>query len=303
MTLAQTTSSTGLTVRFWGVRGSYPISGPQIARYGGDTTCVEVRAAGQLLVLDAGTGIIALGRELLVGGLPSSLSLLFSHLHQDHVIGLPFFAPLYQPEVTCYFFGPNGPQGPFRDLLRHVMAPPYFPLRLDDLPSKQCFYSLDQTGAICWRPGAGMPELVDLQRQPPPADALLARYFRSLAHPQDGALVYRIEWQRRSVVFATDIESDADDGALVRFAYKADILIHDAQYSEADYRGAIPKRGYGHSTAQMAARTAASAEVGELLIFHHDPTYDDAQVEAMEREARRNFPHTRAAFAGLTIHL
>jgi phosphoribosyl 1,2-cyclic phosphodiesterase len=303
MTAMRSSAPAGFTLRFWGVRGSYPTPGPLMARYGGNTTCVEVRVAGQVLVLDAGTGIIALGQALLADGLPESLWVLFSHLHQDHIIGLPFFAPLYQPRVTCHFFGPILPQGPFSDLIRQMIAPPYFPLGLDDLPSTPCFHPLDREGMIWWQPGLKDPVLATHQQAAPPEGAPRIGYWHSRAHPRDGALVYRIEWQGRSLVFATDIEGGADDEMLARFAYKADILIHDAQYSEVDYLGAAPKRGYGHSTPQMAARLAASARVGQLLIFHHDPTYDDAQVAAREQEACRLFPHTRAAFEGLTIHL
>lgn len=277
--------------------------GPRTARYGGNTTCVEVRVAGQVLVLDAGTGIIALGQELLANGLPPSLVLLFTHFHHDHFIGLPFFAPLYHPGATCHFFGPNMPEGQFHEAISRVVAPPYFPLCLDDLPSTRTFHSLDDEGLLCWRPGAAAPECVDPRSVSLSDEVVQVRYFRSQAHPRDGVVIYRIAWRGRSVVFATDVEGEPDDGVLARFTHKADLLIHDAQYSETDYRGPAPKRGFGHSTPRMATQVAADAQVGELLIFHHDPTYDDADVQAMETEACRVFPRSRAAFEGLTIRL
>jgi len=301
MNKARSSPPAEFMVRFWGVRGSYPTPGPQTVRYGGNTTCVEIRAAGRVLVLDAGTGIIGLGQKLLADGPPQSLALLFSHLHQDHFIGLPYFTPLYHHGVTCHFFGPDMPEGSFGEILRRVVAPPYFPLNFDDFLATPYFHSLDRAGVICWQPGTETPELAGLHPACSRDEVLRVRYFRSQAHPRDGAVVYRIEWRGRSVVFATDIEGD--DGTLARFARKADLLIHDAQYSETDYLGAVPKRGYGHSTPRMAACTATDAQVGELIIFHHDPTYDDAHVQAMEIEARRCFPWSRAAFEGMAIQL
>ncbi|MBM3123505.1 MAG: MBL fold metallo-hydrolase [Chloroflexi bacterium] len=297
-----------LMVRFWGVRGSHPAPGAGTIHYGGNTSCVEVRAGERTIVLDAGTGIIPLGRELMrraAGGKsPLEVMLLFSHLHHDHTQGFPFFVPAYLPGARLHIFGPGGTPETVNHVLEHNQSPETFPVSLRDMPSAKDIHSVRDTQVILWDEGGVR---VVSSAEPVAEEALAIRIHRSHAHP-GGVHVYRIGWLGRSVVYATDTEGYVGiDRRLAAFARDADVLIHDAQYSAAHYRGELAgfpsTQGYGHSTAAMAGELAAAAEVGELILFHHDPAYADEQVSVQEDAAKEIFPEVRAGFEGLELSL
>ncbi len=297
-----------LSVRFWGVRGSYPVPGPSTAHYGGNTPCVEVRADGQIIILDAGTGIIPLGKKLLQEdslnhpASPLKLILLISHTHHDHIQGLPFFLPAHLGKGILYIFGPPGMDGAFEDTLSRAMLPPYSPLRLEEMPSTKVIRSLRESQAILLRPGESDPVLYNVfhDRVPDNAGAVQIRVMRSYSHPKGGTYVFRIEAGGKSVVFATDTEGYVGgDARLIAFARGANLLIHDAQYTTAEYLDPdAPKQGYGHSTVDMAVGVAKEAGVGRLILFHHDPDHDDDTIRRMEAYARNHFPATDAAREG-----
>ncbi|HKE18259.1 MAG TPA: MBL fold metallo-hydrolase [Kofleriaceae bacterium] len=274
-----------LTVRFWGVRGSVPAPGPRTAAVGGNTSCVEVRCGGETIILDAGTGIRGLGERLLAGGRPVSASLLFSHVHWDHIQGFPFFPPLFRRDTALVLHG-RPDHGSLESALRQQMTAPSFPVHLGAVPAALSFGEIE--------PG-----------QPFEVGSALVRAAR-LNHP-DGVLAYRIEVEGRAVVFATDTEHHADgiDRDLVALADGADLLIYDAQYTPEEYAGVIggPRSGWGHSTWVEGIRVARAAGVGSLVLFHHDPSHDDGAVDAIERSARAMWPGTVAAREGLEIHL
>jgi phosphoribosyl 1,2-cyclic phosphodiesterase len=303
-------------VHFWGVRGSYPTPGPHTLRHGGNTSCVEVQAGGHTLVFDAGSGIIRLGNELLQrrdrGARISSeiesmngtldISLFITHAHGDHLIGFPFFAPLFDPHTTIHFFGPSLAGRSIEQIVTPVMAPPYFPVDVRNLPSQRTFHTVMDDFCVTWDAKSGAPEVNRLQggRQNTEEVRVLAKFTRS--HPLDGAVIYRVEYAGRTVVYATDVEwSDGCEPEFLAFVEGADLLIHDAQYTTTDYR--LHKHGFGHSTIDMAAVAARDAHVGELILFHHEPTYDDNQLDSMEAEARTLFASTRSACEGMEINL
>jgi phosphoribosyl 1,2-cyclic phosphodiesterase len=275
-----------MNVTFWGVRGSIATSGPEFARVGGNTTCVEVEAAGARLILDAGTGVRALGQRLLTEaralGRHVQASFLFSHLHWDHIQGFPFFGPAYLPQTELALYGPEHEDGSTLELaLCRQMQPPTFPVPLGTLPSRRSF----QTVA--------------------PGDELEIGPFRvrvqALSHPQ-GSLGYRIETRTRVLCFATDTEHPEDGGIderLRALARNADLLVYDAQFTEAEYRGvdeAEPSRqGWGHSTPVAATRLAQAAGAKRLALVHHDPAHDDDLIDAIEHDARARFAACRAA--------
>jgi phosphoribosyl 1,2-cyclic phosphodiesterase len=296
------------TVKFWGVRGSHPTPGPQTVYYGGNTACVEVRAGGHTLILDAGTGIIPLGRELIRQGKgggtpPRPVLILFSHLHHDHTQGFPFFGPAYNPAACLHLYGPGASEQALEEVLTHNQTPPAFPVTLRDMNAAKEIRSLteadniliDETGLRLTRGGG----------QTPP-EAVVIRLMKSYAHP-GGVYVYRIEWRGRSVVYATDTEGYVGgDRRLMAFARGADLLIHDAQYAEEHYRGLNgwnSTQGYGHSTPQMAAELASAAGVKQLALFHHDPNYDDETVHDLEEQAQVIFKSAFAAREGLEVDL
>jgi len=297
-----------IRVKFWGVRGSHPTPGAGTIQYGGNTSCVEVGVGDRTIILDAGTGIIPLGRELTKRAAlekrPLELLLLFSHLHHDHTQGFPFFVPAYVPGARLHIYGPGGTAETVRHVLEHNQSPETFPVGLRDMASTKHIYSVHESQVILWDqagirpagPGSGWAD-----------DAVVIRIHRSYAHP-GGVYVYRVDWRGKSVVYATDTEGYiGTDRRLVAFARDADLLIHDAQYNEEHYCGSQPgfpaTQGFGHSTSAMAAQVAAAAETGELVLFHHDPAYPDEWVAMQQVSARKIFHHTRAAHEGLEINL
>jgi ribonuclease BN (tRNA processing enzyme) len=301
-----------LQARFWGVRGSRPVAAGGSAGYGGNTACVELRYGRHTLILDAGSGIVALGERLMRtwasqrGQEHGTLTLLFSHAHHDHLCGLPFFAPLFDASAELHLLGPDLAGLSFEAIVAGYLRAPYFPVDFYELPSRRHLASLADGARLFWRAGSVEPER-DTEGGAIPAGALVVDVLHAGLHPRDGTLVYRISAGGHSLVYATDVEianvcSPAAQ-RLIRFARGADVLIHDAQYSEDDYAGPVPHRGYGHSTATMAARVARSAEVGQLLLFHHDPSYQDLAVSALEHAARQIFPASRAAREGQEICL
>lgn len=267
-----------MDVRFWGVRGSIAVSGGAFLQTGGNTTCVEITQDGERLILDGGTGLQPLGASL---GAPADATLLFTHVHWDHIQGVPFFRPFYHPDSRLRLVGAPG----LRDALARQMRPPLFPITLDAFRARTTF-----------------AELV-------PGEALEVGPFRiraaEMSHP-DGVLVYRIEAGGRAVVFATDIEhGDRLDPALVRLAEGADLLIHDAQYTAGEYEGRSgpARRGWGHSTWEQAVEVARTAGVERLALFHHDPERTDAQVSVIESAADQRLRGTFAAREGGRVAL
>ena len=299
-----------LKIKFWGVRGSYPTPGAGTVKYGGNTACVEINAGGRTIILDAGTGIIPLGRELAKQKHPLELLLLFSHLHHDHTQGFPFFVPAYIPNTRLHIFGPGGTPETLKNILEHNQSKETFPISLRDMASAKTINSVCESQAILWdeeniRVVGTAPRGKSGSSLNP--EAVVIRIHKSHAHP-GGVYIYRITWRGKSVVYATDIEGYMGmDRKLVAFARDADVLIHDAQYSEEHYHGQLAgfpsTQGYGHSTAAMACEVAAAAETGELVLFHHDPAYSDDLVAAQESTAQKLFPDSRAAYEGFEIKL
>jgi ribonuclease BN (tRNA processing enzyme) len=213
-----------------------------------------------------------------------------SHLHHDHIEGLRFFSPAYSPEWRCNIYGPAGSSADgMGRLLARMMSPRLFPV------------SLAQMGARIFVHGLKPRQRIELAG--PPATEVVARFSR--AHPKTGVTMYRVESGGRAVVYATDIEAPKGGHTdVVAFSRGADVLIHDAQYSDDEYFGGhLNKAGWGHSTARMAAEAARDAGVGQLILYHHDPEHDDAEVHRLEALARRIFPRSRAATEGLQIEL
>jgi phosphoribosyl 1,2-cyclic phosphodiesterase len=270
----------GVRLRFWGVRGSCPSPGPDTATVGGNTSCIEVRAGGELLILDGGTGLRGLGDELARGGAVDA-SILFSHVHWDHIQGIPFFSPIFRSETRLAFYG--APEHmTLEDVLHKQMGGPNFPVRLDQVPADLSFHAMTTGEAAAVGPFRVRP----------------AR----LNHP-NGVLGYRLEVGGRTIVYATDTEHlpGGVDAQLVELAAGADVLIYDAQYTPDEY--AAGRSGWGHSTWAEGVRVARAAGVGQLVLFHHDPSHDDPTIDAIEARAAGELPGTIAAREGLTLEL
>ncbi len=276
-----------LSVRFWGVRGSIASPGREMLGVGGNTSCVEVRFGEQVLVLDAGTGIRALGDQLMRERVGHA-TLLLSHLHWDHIQGLPFFLPAWLPSSRLDVIGAASTSSPLlglKESLSMQMQPPHFPVRLSDMGALLSFRQIESG-----------QELVIGE---------LKITARRLNHP-GGVTAYRIEAGGRSVVYATDTEHySCPDPYLVKLARDADVLIYDAMYTEAEYRGEVgpSKVGWGHSTWEAGVAVADAAGVEQLVLFHHDPQRTDREVAAIEAQAGIVRPGTIAAREGLVLEL
>lgn len=300
------------SVTFYGVRGSYPTPGPKTAGVGGNTPCLHVRAGQHNLIFDAGTGIISLGKMLTQEYKPDvnplNLTLFFTHTHHDHTQGFPFFTPARFQLTTLYIFGPKSLNEDLARVLSSSMLPPVFPITVDELPCERVVRNLMEGEVITFNGTPGEPQVKWSQRDAEELEgnegALCVQVLKSAAHPQ-GVFIYRVSYQGHSFVFATDIESYVGNyQRLIKFARGADLLIHDAQYTDELYLHApVPRQGWGHSTWRMAIDTANAANVKQLALYHHEPEHDDETLLGIEKRAQQVRPATFLAREGMTIEL
>lgn len=304
-------------VKFRGVRGSYPIAKKEYLKYGGNTSCVEVRAGGHLIVLDAGTGLIDVGNELLENYIssgvdtnsrtPINATVLLSHIHQDHIQGFTFFRPLHVPSTILNVFGNVNYNETLADELAELLFGKSFPLDLGDIAGNLNIKDITDTDGIILRHGE--PPIIkriekndDLNIN---EDDVLITCYRSYAHPQEGVIIYKITYKGKSLVYATDKESYlGGDKKLANFARGCNLLIHDAQYTTEDYLNAyVPKQGYGHSTYDMAIECQNQVNAEKLIFFHFDPGYDDEKLDAISEHYKGIKDKAMLAYEGLEIDL
>lgn len=265
-----------------GVRGSLPLATPGGSRYGGNTSCILVRHGARVAILDAGSGIVGLGKELVAEGI-RSIDLLLSHAHYDHVIGLPFFLPLYRCgiEVTLWYAGsPQAPDG--AALIDQLIRAPFLPMRPADLRCDLRFAALPMAGNVPLGDGTEVATC-------------------PVNHP-GGAVAMRVSRGARHLVYAPDFEHDDGrmDALLVDHMQGADLALLDCTYLPEDYRH---HRGYGHSHWQTCAALARRAGVGRMGMFHHDFSRSDNAIEAAEHAAQRVDPTIFAAKEGMLLTL
>ncbi len=263
-----------------GTRGTMPVAGRQFARYGTQTTCFSLRTPQGLIVVDAGTGIISLSESLQHETELPPITMFFTHFHLDHVIGLPLFQPIYQPQARITMMGDPDRPGGWKRALTTLIGKPYWPVDL-----------LDQRTSI---------RLQDL----PAGRFTMLRHGIRIAwcqawHPQQ-CMAYRLESNVSRIVIATDHETGNRqiDENFLSFCRGADMLIMDAQYTP---RELTAHRGWGHGSWLTAATIAREAQVGELILTHHDRYRTDAHLDAIVRKARRLFPRTRASREGMSV--
>lgn len=288
------------SLKFRGVRGSYPISSKDFLEYGGNTACVEVNVGGHLIILDAGTGMISVGDELMEKYITSGFTpeertpvratVLLSHIHQDHIQGFTFFRPLHLKSTVLSVFGSVCEEENLSDELSNVLFGKTFPLDLGDIAGKLDIKNITSNDLIILRHGSE-PIICKSQENILPDDVVISCY-KSYAHPQDGVMIYKIYYKGKSVVYATDKESYlGGDKKLVDFARNCDVLIHDAQYTTEDYLNQYsPKQGYGHSTFDMAVEAQRQSNAGKLVFFHFEPGYDDEKLNRINEHYSQKFP-------------
>jgi phosphoribosyl 1,2-cyclic phosphodiesterase len=270
-----------LQVRFWGVRGSIATSGPRFVEFGGHTPCVEVRCGQRLFVIDAGTGLTALGAAL-GAETPPEVDILFSHLHLDHIGGLPFFKPAILGDRVIRTHCGNLGGASAKEALDRIYAPPLFPIRLEQLPARFEHAGFKAGETLRFRDGC----CVDTH---------------PLNHP-DGATGYRFSHRGRVFCYVSDIEhSDPwPPPSLADFIREADLIIYDGMFSEAEYTRC---RGWGHSTWQKGVELCEAAKVKSLAIFHLYPQHDDEYLRAVEAEMQVAMPTAFIAREGQAFAL
>jgi phosphoribosyl 1,2-cyclic phosphodiesterase len=269
-----------MSVRFWGVRGTIATPGPDTVRYGGNTTCIEVRCGPHLLIFDAGTGIRLLGDALVADG-PVDADLFFTHTHLDHVVGLPFFAPLHRKDTTLNLWeGHLGAEADLQSVLHRLIDAPLHPVPLDQV--KLCFAQRKFQAGDTLRPRPG----VTIRTAP-------------LNHP-NGATGYRVEWQGRSVCIITDTEHPpvGHDPHVLDLVRGADVMIYDSTFEDGDYPRHV---GWGHSTWQEAVRIAAAVGVARPIAFHHAPDRTDAWLDGLAARLAACHPGAIVAVEGMRI--
>ena len=285
-------------IKFRGVRGSYPTPKANFLKFGGNTSCVEVNLGGNLVVLDAGTGIVDLGNELVREHILSSsnpserktieATILLSHVHQDHIQGLQFFKPVFIRGSKINVFGLNVSNEDLKDTLQDVLFDRVFPLGIDDVKCSFNIENLNDSKVVVIKKGdkAKILDAVDFESCDYTSDDVVITFHKTQAHPKNGCLCIKISYNNKVLVYATDKESYVgSDKRFIEFAHGCDILIHDAQYTHQDYVSPVaPKQGYGHSTYQMALESAKLAKAKRVLFFHYDPNYDDRTLEMLEKE-------------------
>jgi len=304
-------------VKFKGVRGSYPVPKTSFLKYGGNTSCVEVNVGGRLIILDAGTGIIELGRELVQNHIlsgttmhqrkPVVCSLFLSHIHQDHIQGLPFFNPAYILSTKLNVFGMSAGKKNLKDTLASVLFDKVFPLGLEDVNCNLEIEDFGEKQAVIIDK-KGTPRLikaVELENTKLDKEDIVITSHKTFAHPKEGSLCFKVSYGGKSLVYATDKESYVgSDKKFIEFAHDCDLLIHDAQYTHQEYVSPIfPKQGFGHSTYQMAMESAKLAHAKKLTFFHYDPNYDDDILAMLERELCKENENYYFAKEGLEIAL
>lgn len=276
-------------LKFYGTRGSTPVCEGGFQKFGGNTTCIYLDLLTNdrdkmIMVFDAGTGIRKLGKDIQGGIIPDteSIMLAFTHFHWDHIQGLPFFDPAYNPSKKIALFSPHQEMrgNDLKKIFKTQMQKEYFPVQLKDMGAELKFFTEEE-----YRSYLNFEETVQFDYQ--------------LHNHPGGAFGYRIESEGRSVVICTDLEhGESIDQKVVEFCRDADLLIHDAQYTDEEL---TTHRGWGHSSYSQAIECAQQANVKRLIFTHHDPDHDDNFLEKMEKECQKVFPNCSMAREGIEI--
>ena len=303
-------------VKFRGVRGSYPIAKGEYLQYGGNTSCVEVNVGGHLIIIDAGTGVIELGNELMQNHLssgpttyertPINATLLLSHIHQDHIQGFKFFRPSHVATTNLNIFGVADYNENLADELAQLLFTRSFPLDLGDIAANLNIFDINETEYIVLNQDEPTVEkIISVEDLIPKDDEVIISCYKSFAHPQEGVIVYKIAYKDKSLVYASDKESYiGGDKKMAIFSRNCDLLIHDAQYTTEDYLNSLsPRQGYGHSTFDMALECQKQSGAKKLAFYHFDPGYNDEKLNEIAQHYKKVSTDCCLACEGLEINL
>ena len=278
-----------MKLKFYGVRGSTPVCDAGFQHFGGNTTCFQITfpETNQIAIIDAGTGLRNLGRDMhAIGHRQDQLLIAFTHFHWDHMQGFPFFAPAYNSnqKITILTLGKGQTIGNLREIFEVPLQSQYFPVQLDRMGAQFEFLKVEDASKHFT--GVNNAETTVTGRRH--------------NHP-GGAYGFRIERNGKVLVICTDVEHGEEiDPKVVELSHGADLLVHDAQYTAEELR---THRGWGHSSFDQAMQVAEMAGVKQLVMTHHDPDHDDEFLLRMERLCQRRFPSTQLAREGMEIVL
>lgn len=285
-------------VKFWGVRGSYPVVNKNFLKYGGNTSCIEVTAGQHRIILDGGTGIIPLGDKIfqehissaqsVFNRTPMNIIVLLSHVHQDHIQGLNFFKPMNVLTTKFSLFGYSGFDSNLDSTLSELIFGKSFPVNLYDATADCTIKDITESEIIILSEKKETPlikRISNTQDIKPEGNDVVISFMKSNSHPNFGVMCFKIAYKNKTLVYATDTECYfGGSKKLEMFAKDANLLIHDSQYTTEDYLSLVfPKQGFGHSTFDMAYDIAVAANVKKLAFFHFDPSYDDEKLTNIEK--------------------
>ncbi len=277
--------------RIWGCRGSLAAPGPETVRYGGNTSCVEVRTGdGAVIVLDAGTGMRALGLSLESEG-AREVHVLLSHLHMDHVQGLGFFRPLFQEGVDVHVWGPPSTVQRLDDRIATYLSPPLFPVSLSQIPSNVTFHDAADDPFLI---GSATVTAMNVAHQGPTVGYRIEDGGHSLAYIPDHEPCIGVDLRSLGPSWISGYA----------IAHDVDVLLHDSQYSEDEYPRHV---GWGHCSIEHVVTYAELTAAQQLVLFHHDPLHTDDDLEALRDRARELWDGSGAepelAYEGMQIDL
>ena len=270
-------------IRFWGCRGSFPTSEKNMMKYGGDTSCVEIRTHdNNLIILDMGTGLKRLGNNIINdASYPKNITIVLSHHHLDHLHGFLMFAPLFDSSYKINIYSRRSRNKGLEEVFNTFLQPEIWPVKLDDLQADISFIDLDENDIIINN------------------DTTISNSLH--AHP-NGAYSIKIKILDKILTYSTDCEHPKEglNQNVINFAEESDILIHDAQYTPEDL---VKHKGWGHSSWENAVDVAIRSNSKKLILFHHSPDYSDDALDEIERKAKLHFPDLISAKQDLTLDL
>lgn len=275
-----------MRLKFWGVRGSIPTPGPSTLRFGGNTSCLEVRADGEIIVLDAGTGIAPLGSKLgeEFRGRPLEVTVLISHTHWDHIQGFPFFEPAYNPNNRVRILGFKGAREGLQATLSSQMESPYFPITMSQMPSN---IIIEELRDLKFKIGSVSVEATYLNHPGLCVGYRINSSCGSISYLPDNEPYQRFKYHTSGSAAANSPEAieyaRRQDQRIIDFVQGSDVLVIDSQYDSIEYQKRI---GWGHGCVDDVIALALSAKVKKLFLFHHDPRHDDKHIESMVEWAR-----------------